>query len=83
MLTVRFTLAGREFIALNGGLDFPFTEAMSLSIRCDTQREVDFDWQSPSAPGPAQAGRLPQASSKVRRHICSSARAAPPASAAG
>ncbi|WP_418317913.1 VOC family protein [Piscinibacter sakaiensis] len=46
VLTVRFTLAGQEFIALNGGQDFPFTEAVSLSVRCETQPELDFFWDS-------------------------------------
>jgi predicted 3-demethylubiquinone-9 3-methyltransferase (glyoxalase superfamily) len=41
VLTVDFTLAGQRFIALNGGPQFPFTEAVSLSIDCEDQTEVD------------------------------------------
>lgn len=46
VLTVEFTLAGRRFIALNGGPQFPFTEAVSLSIDCDDQAEVDRYWNA-------------------------------------
>jgi predicted 3-demethylubiquinone-9 3-methyltransferase (glyoxalase superfamily) len=44
VLTVEFTLAGRPFIGLNGGPEFPFTEAISLSIDCKDQAEVDHYW---------------------------------------
>ena len=44
VLTVRFLLAGQEFIGLNGGPQFSFNEAVSLSIRCQTQAEVDHYW---------------------------------------
>ncbi|MEX0754912.1 MAG: VOC family protein [Actinomycetota bacterium] len=43
-MTVNFTLAGQEFIALNGGPQFPFTEAISLSVSCKDQDEVDRFW---------------------------------------
>ncbi len=45
VLTVSFQLAGQEFIALNGGPQFHFDEAVSFSIRCETQAEVDHYWQ--------------------------------------
>jgi len=44
VLTVRFTLAGRPFIALNGGPQFPFTESVSFQVACDDQAEVDRLW---------------------------------------
>ena len=44
VLTVDFTLGGRSFIGLNGGDDFRFTEAISLSIDCEDQAEVDRYW---------------------------------------
>ena len=44
VLTVRFILAGQEFIALNGGPQFTFNEAVSMSIRCGSQAEVDHYW---------------------------------------
>ena len=44
VLTVSFTLFGQEFIALNGGPQFNFTEAVSFVINCDTQDEVDYYW---------------------------------------
>ncbi|MCP3820018.1 VOC family protein [Streptomyces sp. A3M-1-3] len=44
VMTITFELAGQEFIALNGGPQFPFTEAVSLSVDCASQEEVDRFW---------------------------------------
>jgi len=44
VLTVNFELEGQPFIALNGGPLFPFTEAFSIFVSCDTQEEVDNYW---------------------------------------
>ncbi|OLD64558.1 MAG: hypothetical protein AUI47_05365 [Acidobacteria bacterium 13_1_40CM_2_68_5] len=44
VMTVTFQLEGQEFIALNGGPQFKFTEAISLLVNCDTQKEVDELW---------------------------------------
>jgi predicted 3-demethylubiquinone-9 3-methyltransferase (glyoxalase superfamily) len=44
VMTVEFELDGREFIALNGGPQFKFSEAVSLSVDCKTQAEVDRYW---------------------------------------
>ncbi len=41
VMTVTFELEGQEFIALNGGPVFKFTPAISLSVSCKTQQEVD------------------------------------------
>lgn len=46
VLSVYFTLGGRPFIALNGGPQYPFTEAVSLSIDCADQAEVDRYWNA-------------------------------------
>jgi predicted 3-demethylubiquinone-9 3-methyltransferase (glyoxalase superfamily) len=46
VITVEFTIDGRSFIALNGGPDFKFNEAISLSIDCDDQAEVDRYWDA-------------------------------------
>ncbi len=51
VLLVEFTLAGRRFQALNGGPEFPFTEAVSLSVRCRTQKEIDYYWKALTAGG--------------------------------
>jgi predicted 3-demethylubiquinone-9 3-methyltransferase (glyoxalase superfamily) len=51
VITVSFTLAGRLYIALNGGPDFKFTEAVSFSIDCDDQAEVDRYWDALLADG--------------------------------
>jgi predicted 3-demethylubiquinone-9 3-methyltransferase (glyoxalase superfamily) len=45
VLTVTFYLEGQEFVALNGGPQFKFTEAISLCVNCDTQQEVDELWE--------------------------------------
>ncbi|MGE5461152.1 MAG: VOC family protein [Solirubrobacterales bacterium] len=50
-MVVRFTLDGQEFLALNGGPLFPFTEAISLSVACETQAEVDQLWDALTAGG--------------------------------
>ena len=44
VMTVSFRLAGQEFTALNGGPQFPFTEAVSFHVRCEDQDEVDRFW---------------------------------------
>lgn len=44
VLTVTFELDGQEFMALNGGPIFKFTEAVSLVVNCETQEEVDRYW---------------------------------------
>jgi predicted 3-demethylubiquinone-9 3-methyltransferase (glyoxalase superfamily) len=44
VMTVDFELAGQDFIALNGGPHFKFTEAISLVVNCETQQEVDEFW---------------------------------------
>jgi predicted 3-demethylubiquinone-9 3-methyltransferase (glyoxalase superfamily) len=41
---VEFELDGQKFLALNGGPQFKFTEAVSFQIMCDTQAEVDHYW---------------------------------------
>jgi predicted 3-demethylubiquinone-9 3-methyltransferase (glyoxalase superfamily) len=54
VLIVSFTLAGRPFLALNGGMTFEFTPAVSLSIDCADQVEVDRYWQALSDGGAEQ-----------------------------
>lgn len=51
VMTVTFQLEGQEFIALNGGPHFKFTEATSFFVKCKTQREVDELWEKLSAGG--------------------------------
>jgi len=51
VMTVSFELAGQEFIALNGGPRFKFTEAISLVVNCENQKEVDEYWEKLSAGG--------------------------------
>ena len=45
VMTVEFQIEGKEFVALNGGPQFKFTEAVSFSVECKTQEEVDELWE--------------------------------------
>ena len=50
-MMVLFRLEGQEFMALNGGPQFKFTEAISLFVNCETQDEIDQLWERLSAGG--------------------------------
>ena len=50
-LVIQFRLAGQEFVALNGGPQFTFNEAISLSIDCRSQAELDDLWEKLSDGG--------------------------------
>jgi predicted 3-demethylubiquinone-9 3-methyltransferase (glyoxalase superfamily) len=59
VMTARFRLHGQDFIALNGGPQFKFTEAVSFLVDCETQREVDRLWKRLTDGGtPSQCGWL-------------------------
>lgn len=45
MVSATFTVDGQQFIAINGGPQFPFTEAVSFTVHCRDQAEVDYYWQ--------------------------------------
>ena len=51
LMTGSFQLDGQEFMALNGGPQFPFTEAISLLVNCENQQEVDELWAKLIADG--------------------------------
>ena len=51
VMTVEFELDGQRFIALNGGPDFKFSEAISFQVNCETQDEVDTFWSNLSEGG--------------------------------
>jgi predicted 3-demethylubiquinone-9 3-methyltransferase (glyoxalase superfamily) len=51
VMTVEFTLDRVEFVALNGGPQFKFTEAISFSVNCETQDEIDYFCEKLSADG--------------------------------
>lgn len=51
VLTASFYLYGQEFIALNGGPEFKFTEAISIYVKCNTQEEIDELWEKLVADG--------------------------------
>ncbi|RAK70360.1 VOC family protein [Hymenobacter edaphi] len=60
VMTVEFSLAGQQYVALNGGPHFTFTEGMSLSVACENQAEIDRLWAALTADGgrPDQCGWL-------------------------
>lgn len=51
VMSTTFQLDGQEFIALNGGPHFKFSEATSFFVNCETQQEVDELWEKLSAGG--------------------------------
>src|SRR5205085_2649835 len=51
VLTGVFELAGQRFMALDGGPEFKFTEAVSFYVSCETQEEIDRLWQKLTADG--------------------------------
>jgi len=55
VMTVAFQLAGQDFVALNGGPHFKFTEAISFVVNCESQEEVDYYWGKLSAGGDEKA----------------------------
>ena len=60
VMTIGFELHGQQYVALNGGPGFPFTNAVSLVVNCDSQEEIDYFWEKLSADGgePIQCGWL-------------------------
>ena len=54
-ITISFELDGQAFVALNGGPNFKFTEAVSFMIRCENQQEIDYYWSKLTADGGAES----------------------------
>lgn len=54
VMTSKFMIEGQEFVALNGGPQFNFTEAISFVINCETQEEIDDYWEKLSEEGEEQ-----------------------------
>ena len=55
VFSASFELNGLEFIALNGGPQFKFTEAISMYVNCEDQKEVDYYWQKLTADGGSES----------------------------
>jgi predicted 3-demethylubiquinone-9 3-methyltransferase (glyoxalase superfamily) len=56
---IEFQINGQPFQAVNGGPEFPFSEAVSFAVACDTQEEVDYYWNTLTQDGePGQCGWL-------------------------
>jgi predicted 3-demethylubiquinone-9 3-methyltransferase (glyoxalase superfamily) len=45
VMTVEFELQGQRFVAINGGPQFKFDEAVSFAIECEDQKEIDYYWE--------------------------------------
>ena len=54
VMTIAFELQGEQFVALNGGPGYPFTQAVSLVVNCESQEEIDHYWEKLSADGGEQ-----------------------------
>lgn len=55
VMTVEFQLEGQDFVALNGGPKYKFTEAISFVVNCETQEELDYFWDKLSEGGDEKA----------------------------
>lgn len=44
VMTISFEILGQKFVAINGGPDFKFTEAVSFMVECENQEEIDYYW---------------------------------------
>lgn len=55
VMTAEFALNGQQFLALNGGPQFKFSEAISFVVNCETQKEIDYYWDKLLSGGQAQA----------------------------
>jgi predicted 3-demethylubiquinone-9 3-methyltransferase (glyoxalase superfamily) len=51
VMVAEFTIEGQNFVALNGGPQFKFSEAVSFQVSCDTQAEIDYYWSHLTADG--------------------------------
>jgi len=57
LMTASFEIEGQRFVGLNGGPQFPFTEAVSFFVGCDSQDQADFYWDRLAEQGrPGQCG---------------------------
>lgn len=54
VMTASFLIEGQEFVALNGGPQFTFSQAISFVVNCETQEEVDELWEKLSEDGEKQ-----------------------------
>ena len=54
VMTAKFQIEGQEFVALNGGPQFKFTEAISFVVNCESQEEIDYYWEKLSEGGEEQ-----------------------------
>ncbi|MEX1030290.1 MAG: VOC family protein [Paenibacillaceae bacterium] len=55
VMTVEFHLGGQQFVALNGGPHYKFTEAISFIVNCEDQEELDYYWEKLSEGGDEKA----------------------------
>ena len=58
VMTIAFELQGEQFVALNGGPGFPFTNAVSLVVNCESQEEIDHYWEKLAADGASRSSAV-------------------------
>ncbi len=51
VMMIGFEMNGQQFVALNGGPGYPFTQAISFVVNCETQAEIDYYWEKLAADG--------------------------------
>src|SRR5436305_1058160 len=54
VMTIAFEMNRQQFVALNGGPGYPFTNAVSLVVNCGSQDEIDYYWEKLAADGGEQ-----------------------------
>lgn len=54
-MTIEFQIEGQNFVALNAGPEFQFTEAVSFIVSCESQEEIDYYWGKLSEGGPVES----------------------------
>ena len=55
LLTIEFQIEGEDFVALNAGPEFQFSEAVSFIVNCKNQEEINYYWNKLSQGGPVEA----------------------------
>ena len=55
VMTISWRIGDTQFVGINGGPDFKFSEAVSFEIRCEDQAEVDYFWEKLTADGGAES----------------------------
>ncbi len=58
VMTIAFEMNGQQFVALNGGPGYPFTQAVSFVVNCESQKEIDYYWEKLAADGASRSSAV-------------------------